>query len=226
MGRGSLELPCLPEHPRSHSFPVIQVHRSEHPSSVCSFVRASGATLRSGCHVCAHQLVVPFASAAPGDDGDGPRSSRHVSADGVRLAAGRHRLLGNLPGVPHVGHLRAPLLQRAVGLLPARVPRLRIERAGLAPRRARRVARIGGRRRIASNVLSATSSSSAFWTRCSEANSARVAERSCPVRRRFARRVLHSRSRSVASSSAVARSVVASRSPFEMSGSWRPPTSA
>ena len=43
----------------------------------------------------------------------GPRSSRHVFADGAYLAAGRHRQLGNLPGVPHVGHPRAPLLQRA-----------------------------------------------------------------------------------------------------------------
>ncbi len=43
---------------------------------------------------------------------------------------------------------RAPLLQRAVGLLPAHVPRLRVERAGLAPRHAQRVARVGGRRRI------------------------------------------------------------------------------
>ena len=88
---------------------------------------------------------VSVASAAPRD---GPRSSRHVFTDGARVAAGRHRLLGDLPGVPHVGHLRALLLQRAVGLLPARVPRLRIERAGLAPRRARRIARVGGRRRI------------------------------------------------------------------------------
>ena len=64
------------------------------------------------------------------------------------MAAGPHRLLGNLAGVPHVGHPRAPLLQRAVGRPPARVPRLRVERAGLAPRRARRVARVGGRRRI------------------------------------------------------------------------------
>ena len=71
-----------------------------------------------------------------------------MSADGVRLAAGRYRLLGNLPGVPHVGHVRAPLLQRAVGRLPAGAPRLRVERVGLAPRRARRVARVGGRRRI------------------------------------------------------------------------------
>ena len=64
------------------------------------------------------------------------------------MAAGRDRLLGKLPGIPHVGHLRAPLLQRAVGLLPAHVPRLRVERAGLAPRRARRIARVGGRRTI------------------------------------------------------------------------------
>ena len=88
---------------------------------------------------------VPVASAAPRD---GPRPSCHVFADGARVAAGRHRLLGNLPGVPHVGHPRALLLQRAVGGLPARVPRLRVERAGLAPRRARQVARVGGRRRI------------------------------------------------------------------------------
>ena len=64
------------------------------------------------------------------------------------MAAGRNLLLGNLPGVPHVGHLRAPLLQRAVGRLPARVPCLGVERMGLAPRRARRIARVGGRRRI------------------------------------------------------------------------------
>ena len=44
---------------------------------------------------------------------------------------------GNLAGVPHVGHLRALPLQRAVGPLPARVPRLRLERA-----------RVGGRGRI------------------------------------------------------------------------------
>ena len=87
----------------------------------------------------------PVASAAPRD---GPRPSRHVFADGARVAAGRHRLRGNLPGVPHVGHLRAPLLQRAVGGLPAHVPRLRVEPVGLAPRRAGRVARVGGRRRI------------------------------------------------------------------------------
>ena len=85
------------------------------------------------------------ASAAPRD---GPRSSRHVFADGARVAAGRDRLLGNLPRVPRLGHLRAPLLPLAVGGLPSRVPRLRVERAGLAPRRARRVARVGGRRRI------------------------------------------------------------------------------
>ena len=44
---------------------------------------------------------------------------------------------GNLAAVPHVGHLRALPLQRAVGPLPARVPRLRVERA-----------RVGGRGRI------------------------------------------------------------------------------
>ena len=55
---------------------------------------------------------VPLASAAPRD---GPRPSCHVFTDGARVAAGRHRLRGNLPGVPHVGHVRAPLLQRAVG---------------------------------------------------------------------------------------------------------------
>ena len=87
----------------------------------------------------------PVASAAPRA---GPRPSRHVFADGAHVAAGRHRLLGNLPGVPHVGHPRALLFERAVGGLPARVPRLRVERAGLAPRRAGRIARVGGRRRI------------------------------------------------------------------------------
>ena len=45
-------------------------------------------------------------------------------------------------------HVRAPLLQRAVGPLPARVPCLRVARVGLAPRRARRIVRVGGRRRI------------------------------------------------------------------------------
>ena len=64
------------------------------------------------------------------------------------MAAGRHRLLGYLPCVPHVGHPWATLLQRAVGLLPAPVPRLRVERVGLAPCRARRIAQVGGRRRI------------------------------------------------------------------------------
>ena len=85
------------------------------------------------------------ASAAPRS---GPRLSRHVFADGVRVVADRDRLPGNLPSVPHVGHLRAPLLQCAVGFPPARVPRLRVERTGLAPCRARHVARVGGRRRI------------------------------------------------------------------------------
>ena len=64
------------------------------------------------------------------------------------MAAGRNLLLGNLPRVPDVGHPRAPLLQRAVGPLPARVPCLRVERVGLTPRRARRVVRVGSRRRI------------------------------------------------------------------------------
>ena len=56
--------------------------------------------------------------------------------------------LASCRAYPRVGHPRAPLLQRAVGLLPAPVPRLRVERVGLAPRRARHVARVGGRRRI------------------------------------------------------------------------------
>ena len=44
--------------------------------------------------------------------------------------------------------MRAPLPERAVRLLPARVARLRVERAGHAPRLVWRVARVGGRRRI------------------------------------------------------------------------------
>ena len=85
------------------------------------------------------------ASAAPRR---GSRPSRHVPADGVGAATGRDRLPGNLAGVPHVGHLRPPLLERAVRLLPARVPRLRVEPAGLSPRRARCVTRVGGGRRV------------------------------------------------------------------------------
>ena len=62
----------------------------------------------------------PVVSAAPTD---GPRPSGHVFADGAQVAAGRRRLLGKLPGVPHVGHPRAPVLQRAVGGLRKRAYR-------------------------------------------------------------------------------------------------------
>ena len=67
---------------------------------------------------------VPVASAAPRSRF---RTARHVFADGVSVAAGGERLLSNLVRVPHVKHLRATFLQRAVRRLLARIAGGRLE---------------------------------------------------------------------------------------------------
>ena len=72
----------------------------------------------------------------------------HVFADGFRAEASSDLLPGNLPCVPHVGHVRATLLQIAVCIPPALVPRLRVELARFAPGVPWRVARVRCRRRI------------------------------------------------------------------------------
>ena len=73
---------------------------------------------------------------------------REVFPDGGRTPTSRDVLLGNLLGVPPFGHVRTTFPHTAVGFPPAFVECLRVELARLTPRRARRVVRIGGRRRI------------------------------------------------------------------------------